>query len=517
MKRFVDGAGRRVLLPEAGAREGSAGVAADRDLHLPQRPDGDRAGRQRRGAPGLGGQPRGDRLQPAPGPASRPRLPGRAAGRPRPARRACAGTPSARWRSASRTSSRSTGSAASRRPRAPAASTSTSGSSRAGTTTRSAGPRWRWRGRWSAASPKNATSKWWKEERHGVFVDYNQNARDRTIASGYSVRPVPDARVCCPLDWDEVPDVEPAELRLDTVPARVKKRGDPSADIDEHAGSLDAAARAGPARRGGGARRRPLASPLPQAARRAEAGAAEPGEEEKPTARKKPALQDRGAARSGVMPVADADGPATWKSRRADARLSSAAGAGSRCDSPRRRWYARRPEPVVAPSHASMLERVARSSLRCRVLRGRVLRSPVALEVECFEVECSDHEGCRVARATASRASPGVAATGLRYPTWPGASPAAASRGGGDGGRRDHGCWVPPFAALPPLPGLPSLAGVLIPTLAAGRPRPAVLRPSPAGADGLDDGDDGAATELPDVRRSARGSSSRSAPSAPPR
>jgi bifunctional non-homologous end joining protein LigD len=87
--------------------------------------------------------------------------------------------------------------------------------------------------------PKNATSKWWKEERHGVFVDYNQNARDRTIASGYSVRPVPDARVCCPLEWEEVPDVEPSDLRLDTVPERVRKKGDPAADIDKHAGSLD--------------------------------------------------------------------------------------------------------------------------------------------------------------------------------------------------------------------------------------------------------------------------------------
>ena len=87
--------------------------------------------------------------------------------------------------------------------------------------------------------PKRATSKWWKEERHGVFVDYNQNARDRTIASGYSVRPVPDARVCCPIEWDEVPDVDPAELRIDTVPARVKKKGDPMATIDENAGSLE--------------------------------------------------------------------------------------------------------------------------------------------------------------------------------------------------------------------------------------------------------------------------------------
>jgi DNA primase len=88
-------------------------------------------------------------------------------------------------------------------------------------------------------APKLATSKWWKEERHGVFVDYNQNARDRTIASAYSVRPVPDARVSTPLEWDEVADADPAELRLDTVPGRLAERGDPSATIDEVAHSLD--------------------------------------------------------------------------------------------------------------------------------------------------------------------------------------------------------------------------------------------------------------------------------------
>ncbi len=88
--------------------------------------------------------------------------------------------------------------------------------------------------------PKLATSKWWKEERHGVFVDYNQNARDRTIASAYSVRPGPEARVSTPIEWDEVPDVDPAELRLDTVPARLKERGDPGAEIDRHVGSLEA-------------------------------------------------------------------------------------------------------------------------------------------------------------------------------------------------------------------------------------------------------------------------------------
>jgi DNA primase len=88
-------------------------------------------------------------------------------------------------------------------------------------------------------APKLATSKWWKEERHGVFVDYNQNARDRTVASAWSVRPVPDARVSTPLEWDEVGDVEPAELRLDTVPARLAERGDPSAAIDDGHHSLD--------------------------------------------------------------------------------------------------------------------------------------------------------------------------------------------------------------------------------------------------------------------------------------
>src|SRR3954447_5433327 len=87
--------------------------------------------------------------------------------------------------------------------------------------------------------PGRATSKWWKEERVGVFLDYNQNARDRTVASAYSVRPVPDARVSTPLEWDEVPDVEPEDLRLDTVPARLREKGDPAATIDHVHHSLD--------------------------------------------------------------------------------------------------------------------------------------------------------------------------------------------------------------------------------------------------------------------------------------
>jgi len=88
-------------------------------------------------------------------------------------------------------------------------------------------------------APELATSKWWKEERHGVFLDYNQNAKDRTVASAWSVRPTPDARVSMPLEWDEVADCDPAAFTLITAQARFAERGDASAGIDEAAGSLD--------------------------------------------------------------------------------------------------------------------------------------------------------------------------------------------------------------------------------------------------------------------------------------
>jgi len=88
-------------------------------------------------------------------------------------------------------------------------------------------------------APALATSKWWKEERHGVFIDYNQNAKDRTVASAWSVRPTPDARVSMPLEWDEVADCDPSAFTLVTAPARFAERGDASAEIDATAGSLD--------------------------------------------------------------------------------------------------------------------------------------------------------------------------------------------------------------------------------------------------------------------------------------
>ncbi len=87
--------------------------------------------------------------------------------------------------------------------------------------------------------PALASSKWWKEERHGVFLDYNQNAKDRTTCSAYSVRPLPDARVSAPLQWSEVPDSEPGDFTVLTVPKRFAEVGDPHAGMDEAAGSLE--------------------------------------------------------------------------------------------------------------------------------------------------------------------------------------------------------------------------------------------------------------------------------------
>ena len=87
--------------------------------------------------------------------------------------------------------------------------------------------------------PDLASSKWWKEERHGVFLDYNQNAKDRTTCSAYSVRPLPDARVSAPLEWHEVPDCDPADFTIFTIPDRFAKIGDPYAAMDTAPGSLD--------------------------------------------------------------------------------------------------------------------------------------------------------------------------------------------------------------------------------------------------------------------------------------
>ncbi|ORA82372.1 DNA polymerase domain-containing protein [Mycobacterium malmoense] len=129
-------------------------------------------------------------------------------------------------------------------------------------------------------APEAATSRWWKEEREGVFVDFNQNAKDRTVASAYSVRATPDARVSTPLDWDEVADCRPEAFTIDTVPGRFAERGDPWAGMDSSnaaaVGSLDRllmlAEEMGPPERapkgaGDASRRRQPSKPLIEIAR----------------------------------------------------------------------------------------------------------------------------------------------------------------------------------------------------------------------------------------------------------
>jgi bifunctional non-homologous end joining protein LigD len=125
-------------------------------------------------------------------------------------------------------------------------------------------------------APAIATSKWWKEERHGVFIDYNQNAKDRTVASAYSVRPVPDARVSAPVTWDELPACELGDFTLATVPARFAAIGDPAAGMDGSVGSLERCSNCPRGRpRPGRATRR--GRPLRQGARRAAASHAVAG------------------------------------------------------------------------------------------------------------------------------------------------------------------------------------------------------------------------------------------------
>ena len=224
---------------------------------------------------GLGRQPRLHRPQPAPGPRRRPRPPRRAAGRPRPgAGRRVGADPRGRAGRAARRS-RPSGSSAGRRRRARAASTSTSGSSRAGRSRRCAARRWPWPATSSGGRPTLATSKWWKEERHGVFLDYNQNAKDRTVASAYSVRPLPDARVSTPLTLGRGPDVEAEAFTIATVPARFAR--------DRRPGRRHRRRRRARWRRcwscaarheAEGDGRRPVAAELREAGRRAAAGPA---------------------------------------------------------------------------------------------------------------------------------------------------------------------------------------------------------------------------------------------------
>ena len=176
------------ILPEARPEIGPECIAHGGAV-VPLRPHRGRGGGRQRGRAGVGRQPRLHRPQPAPGAVRRSRAPRRAARRPRPRPRACRGPTSARWRWSSREVLEELGYTAGRRRPARAASTSTSGSSRAGASPRCGAAALALAREVERRAPDIATSKWWKEERHGVFLDYNQNAKDRTVASAYSVRP----------------------------------------------------------------------------------------------------------------------------------------------------------------------------------------------------------------------------------------------------------------------------------------------------------------------------------------
>ena len=269
---------RRVLLPEAGARRRPPTGSRPRRCKFPSGRSADRALRQRRRPPALGGQPRGDRLQPVAGATRRPRPSRRAAGRPRPDARSRTSTRCARWRSACARCSTTTGCAATRRPRARAGSTSTSGSSRSGTSPRSAGRRWRWRARSSGASSSRPRSGGRRS------ATASSSTTTRTPATAPSPPPGRCARcptLACPprSSGTRSPTSTRPSLRLDTVPGPARRARRPVGDDRRRPPLARLAARARRPRRGRGPRRRPVAAALPQAEGRAQARAAEPGEE----------------------------------------------------------------------------------------------------------------------------------------------------------------------------------------------------------------------------------------------
>ena len=156
-------------------------------------------------------------------------------------------------------------------------------------------------------APDQATSKWWKEERHGVFVDYNQNARDHTTASAYSVRPSPDARVSTPLRWDEVPECDPATLTIASVPERYATLGDPGEGIDEAVGSLEALLELASRQAAAGMPDAPAPSSVPPPA---------PGKSVGPTGRRRTSAPLIEIARAATQKEA-MDGLERWRQRHA--------------------------------------------------------------------------------------------------------------------------------------------------------------------------------------------------------
>lgn len=229
-------------------------------------------------------------------------------------------------------------------------------------------------------APDAATSRWWKEERHGVFLDYNQNAKDRTVASAYSVRPTPDARVSTPLRWEEVPDCDPGAFTIDTVPARFAEHGDLAAGTDEAAGSLE-----------------PL---LELAARDEAAGVPDapwPPHYEK-QAGEPPRVQP--SKRRAVAPPAPGKTSGPTGRRRSSMPLVEVARAATRAEALEglERWKARHPDvvPHLAPADVLVDAMRGRSSTWTRI-RLNLHNVPEAQRPaqEALEVDYDPWEGAR--------------------------------------------------------------------------------------------------------------------------
>jgi DNA ligase D-like protein (predicted polymerase) len=206
-------------------------------------------------------------------------------------------------------------------------------------------------------APDLATSKWWKEERHGVFVDYNQNAKDRTTASAYSVRPTADARVSTPLRWDEVPDCEPEAFTMLTVPERYAALGDPAEAMDDAPGSLEALLELVERDKAAGLADAPWPPHFEK----------QPDEptRARPSVRRPPA-----AARPGPVPPA-ADGATPTGRRRSTKPLIEIARAASTEEAMAglERWKARHPEvwPLLEPADVLVDSMRGRSSTWTRI------------------------------------------------------------------------------------------------------------------------------------------------------
>ena len=213
-------------------------------------------------------------------------------------------------------------------------------------------------------APDIATSKWWKEERHGVFLDYNQNAKDRTVCSAYSIRPKPDARVSAPLTWEELDTRRPEEFTLRTMPARFAEIGDRHADMDAHPCSLDKVLALSAEQEAGRPGRRAVAAALPEAGRRAAAGAAVQGAQEPD----RPARLHQAAARDRAREV---EGGRARRARALEGEApggggaAAAAGRAGRLDArPLVVLVARAREPGARPGSGAARAGAARVRLR---------------------------------------------------------------------------------------------------------------------------------------------------------